>query len=309
MNPPDTTFSDADFDSLFKDPSTVEGDESILYSPDPSSGDPNPSASLAETQQDLSTAYPPYAMAVDAFSVPPWQPTLAMSPLLDTDQAEQQPLNGISPQTTFSYPSAFGAPEAAGGKRNQRSRKKSVAEASEGSTSGKSKIRKRRSTLPASGATESEENGRKALLERNRVAASKCRERKKVFNAELEERSRAMGAENAFLKATEAALRHELLDLKYKCLEHSNCNCKEIRDYMKQQVLQQSLPVGGFGRHPSFDLDAALRRASETSSSVVPTEATPTESASNSSNPLSPTENRAMKIEQGLDSATSWHQP
>jgi len=307
MNPPDLTFSDADFDSLFKDPNTVEGDELILYSQDPSSGDPNSSAILTETRQHQSQEYPPFTMSSDVLSMPPWEPSLTMPQLLNTLQGELPSLDEISPQSAFSNSPVFGAVEEGGGKRSQRPRKKSAADASEGSTSGKGKVRKRRSTFTASGLPDSEEKSRQALLERNRVAASKCRERKKVFNSELEERSRVMGAENAFLKATEAALRHELLDLKYKCLEHSDCDCKEIRDYMKQQVLQQSLPNGGFGRPSSFDLEAALRRASETSSSFVPTEATPTESASNSSNPRSPTENKALKVERGFDNSAISH--
>ena len=307
MNPPDSTFSDADFDCLFKDPNAVEGDELILYSQDPSSGDPNPSAILTNNGQRQSPEYPPFTMSSDVLSMPPWHSSLTVPQLLNTMQAELPSLDDISPQSAFSNSPVFGAEDDGSTKRNQRSRKKSTAEISEASTSGKAKGRKRRSTITASGAPESEEKSRQALLERNRVAASKCRERKKVFNSELEERSRVMGAENAFLKATEAALRHELLDLKYKCLEHSDCDCKEIRDYMKQQVLQQSLPIGGYGRPSSFDLEAALRRASETSSSFVPTEATPTESASNSSNPLSPTENKALKVERGLDNCAISH--
>lgn len=287
MNKQDQNFDDADFDSLFRDSRALEGDERVLYGQEASTI-LNPYALPPENQ---------YAMPPQVFSMPPWQPSFTMPPLLNTQNDTAFTEDETSPQSAFSKD--FGNEEEASAltARPKRSRKKANAEDAQSSTASRGKSSRRKSGAAAS---EDEDRRRAALLERNRIAASKCRERKKAHNAVLEETSRTMGAENAFLKATEAALRHELLELKYRCLEHSNCDCQAIREYMKNQALGPAA-----GRYPRFNSEDALRRASETSTSNGPTDGTRTESMS--SNPLSPTAESSKSKGDGRMENTSAH--
>jgi hypothetical protein len=287
MNRHAQTFDEADFDSLFTDQRTMEANDTLLS---------DHSFPLNHNYPD--SAYPPYTIPADVLSMPSWQPSFAPPALLDTRNINPRLASEMSPQSAFSNGSFIGSqadleePASPTSTRTRRSRKKSIADVSlDGSpTSTRSKASKRKPSTAASlagggGGGEGEDPSRQALLERNRIAASKCRERKKFANAELEEKSRSMGAENAYLKATEVALRHELLELKYKCLEHSNCDCDEIREYMKRQALHQS-PAASL---VSYSPDGDIRRRSSTSISHAMTETPDTEIMSNSSNPMSPT--------------------
>jgi hypothetical protein len=80
------------------------------------------------------------------------------------------------------------------------------------------------------------EDKREKFLERNRVAASKCRQKKKAWTNNLEQRARELASERQMLTAHVAMLRNELLELKCRCLEHTSCNCEQIREYLKNTV-------------------------------------------------------------------------
>lgn len=77
---------------------------------------------------------------------------------------------------------------------------------------------------------------REKFLERNRVAASKCRQKKKEWTNSLEEKARDLQGQREMLVAYISMLRNELLMLKCKCLEHSDCDCVALRDYLKNTV-------------------------------------------------------------------------
>lgn len=77
---------------------------------------------------------------------------------------------------------------------------------------------------------------REKFLERNRVAASKCRQKKKEWTNSLEEKARDLQGQREMLLAYVSMLRNELLMLKCKCLEHSECDCVALRDYLKNTV-------------------------------------------------------------------------
>lgn len=77
---------------------------------------------------------------------------------------------------------------------------------------------------------------REKFLERNRVAASKCRQKKKEWTNSLEEKARDLQGQREMLVAYVSMLRNELLMLKCKCLEHSDCDCVALRDYLKNTV-------------------------------------------------------------------------
>ncbi|KAF3910901.1 hypothetical protein ABW20_dc0108338 [Dactylellina cionopaga] len=83
------------------------------------------------------------------------------------------------------------------------------------------------------GMNESEKRAR--FLERNRVAASKCRKKKKIMNQRLEEKSRLLVQQNRFLSATLAKLRSDVLRLKQMVLTHHGCGNAPIEQYLQQE--------------------------------------------------------------------------
>jgi hypothetical protein len=84
---------------------------------------------------------------------------------------------------------------------------------------------------------------REKFLERNRAAASKCREKKKLSTSNLEERARELTWQRHMVTQHIALLRNEFLELKCKCLEHTHCDCEQIREYLRSTVAQLN-PVG-----------------------------------------------------------------
>ena len=79
-----------------------------------------------------------------------------------------------------------------------------------------------------------EDYRRSKFLERNRVAASKCRQKKKEWTNNLENRARGLQKENNSLHHIVDSCKEEILFLKGEMLKHSNCNCSEIQDYLQQ---------------------------------------------------------------------------
>lgn len=77
---------------------------------------------------------------------------------------------------------------------------------------------------------------RRKFLERNRVAASKCRQKKKEWTNNLEERARELQKNKAQLAMLVGSLREEMLYLKGEVLKHNNCNCATMRDYLNREV-------------------------------------------------------------------------
>ncbi|KAK6509468.1 hypothetical protein TWF481_004212 [Arthrobotrys musiformis] len=76
---------------------------------------------------------------------------------------------------------------------------------------------------------------RARFLERNRIAASKCRKKKKIMNQRLEERSRHLVQQNRILNATLVKLRSDVLRLKQMVLTHHGCGNPAIEQYLQQE--------------------------------------------------------------------------
>ncbi|KAI9667552.1 MAG: hypothetical protein M1821_000368 [Bathelium mastoideum] len=101
----------------------------------------------------------------------------------------------------------------------------------------KKRKRGRKITKLASGdGNPEEEQKREKFLERNRVAASKCRQRKKEWMGGLEARARELQTQRTHLSAYVASLRDELLYLRDEMLKHNNCGCTKIREYLNGQA-------------------------------------------------------------------------
>ena len=73
---------------------------------------------------------------------------------------------------------------------------------------------------------------RSKFLERNRVAASKCRQKKKEWTQNLETRARELQKDNNLLRMNVESLREEVLFLKGEMLKHKSCDCHEIQEFI-----------------------------------------------------------------------------
>ena len=75
-------------------------------------------------------------------------------------------------------------------------------------------------------------SARQSHLEKNRVAAHKCRQRKKEYIGTLETRAREFSAKNKALKENVAMLRDEVLSLKNEVLRHAGCGFWAVDEYL-----------------------------------------------------------------------------
>ncbi|MBE7181110.1 MAG: bZIP transcription factor [Terriglobus roseus] len=98
---------------------------------------------------------------------------------------------------------------------------------------------------------------RERFLERNRVAASKCRMKKKEWTSDLESQARDLAAANAQLNACALALKEEVLFLKSECLKHTDCGCDRIRQYLDRSIAGMN-PSGVLGMMPPGSSSAAF---------------------------------------------------
>ncbi|KAJ4299593.1 hypothetical protein N0V90_004839 [Kalmusia sp. IMI 367209] len=73
---------------------------------------------------------------------------------------------------------------------------------------------------------------RQSHLEKNRVAAHKCRQRKKEYINSLEARARDFSTKNKALKENVAMLREEVLELKNEVLRHAGCGFWAVDEYL-----------------------------------------------------------------------------
>lgn len=77
--------------------------------------------------------------------------------------------------------------------------------------------------------TEEPDEKRARFLEKNRQAASKCRQKKKAQIKELERRAEVEAERNRELQRMVAALRDELIVIKGQLLDHGECGCPVIQ--------------------------------------------------------------------------------
>ncbi|KAI3565879.1 hypothetical protein IWW34DRAFT_641851 [Fusarium oxysporum f. sp. albedinis] len=77
---------------------------------------------------------------------------------------------------------------------------------------------------------------RRQILERNRIAATKCRIRKRDEASELASREEAMQNQNRYLIACFDSLTLEIYQLKTQLLRHTDCNCVLIQNYIANEA-------------------------------------------------------------------------
>ncbi|MCJ1305844.1 hypothetical protein MMC08_008661 [Hypocenomyce scalaris] len=83
---------------------------------------------------------------------------------------------------------------------------------------------------------------RSKFLERNRVAASKCRQKKKEWTSNLETRARELQNSKNQLALMVGSLKDEVLFLKGELLRHTGCGCEKIREYLNHEVHAMAYP-------------------------------------------------------------------
>lgn len=82
-----------------------------------------------------------------------------------------------------------------------------------------------------------EKTRRQRLLERNRVAANKCRQKKKEETKDLESRCQELSSRKDCLMAHFAQLQMEALDLKNAVLKHADCGDESIERHLAQSAM------------------------------------------------------------------------
>ncbi|KAF7552422.1 hypothetical protein G7046_g7414 [Stylonectria norvegica] len=77
---------------------------------------------------------------------------------------------------------------------------------------------------------------RRRILERNRIAATKCRLRKRDEASALAASEEAMQARNRYLSSCFDSLSAEIYQLKTELLRHTDCNCVLIQKYISNEA-------------------------------------------------------------------------
>ncbi|KAM7201724.1 transcription factor atf21 [Naviculisporaceae sp. PSN 640] len=117
-----------------------------------------------------------------------------------------------------------------------------------------SKKRKTRKTRKESNTAE-EEQKRSKFLERNRIAASKCREKKKQYVSDLEETKIGLEMQHAHLQMEYNGLLGEVSGLKHHLMAHAKCNDPNIDRWLDNEArrfVQTSNELFGQAFTPTF---------------------------------------------------------
>ncbi|RKP24698.1 hypothetical protein SYNPS1DRAFT_29544 [Syncephalis pseudoplumigaleata] len=122
-----------------------------------------------------------------------------------------------------------------------------------------SSTKRKRSTSPATkneddayehDGDEDDEDKRQKFLERNRVAAFKCRQKRKAWMQELETKSEEVTKRNKALHLLVNQLKEEAIQLKNQMLAHRDCDCNVIQRYVRTSGLFNNTN-GGIGSSSS----------------------------------------------------------
>jgi hypothetical protein len=120
-------------------------------------------------------------------------------------------------------------------------------------------------------------SARQSHLEKNRVAAHKCRQRKKEYINGLEGRAREFSSKNKALKENVAMLREEVLSLKNEVLRHAGCGFWAVDEYLARcagDLLGMEAPVNTPGarnpnqRSPAMDTQQLMAQRHNSTDSI-----------------------------------------
>jgi hypothetical protein len=106
---------------------------------------------------------------------------------------------------------------------------------------------------------EQEEAKRKKFLERNRVAADKCRQNRKKWIDDLQAKAHFFTADNAAKKAALEKLEHDISQLKALLFVHSGrCSDKNIASWLEQESARVKQRAETMPQHTGSDVDQGL---------------------------------------------------
>jgi len=188
-------------------------------------------------------------------------------------------------------PQQYGLPSpesstSSSGTSNGSKRKQSTAdtvESSEVSVPTK-RVRKNftRSLKNGGGADPNDPEGarRSKFLERNRIAASKCRQKKKEWTQNLETKAREMQRHNNELRLVRDSCKEEILFLKGEMLRHTTCGCSTIQEYLQRgaesfadqrdaNVKRELIPIGTAPSSPAMSMSSNRPSGNSVSSSMA----------------------------------------
>ncbi|KAI1100747.1 hypothetical protein F4804DRAFT_344506 [Jackrogersella minutella] len=77
---------------------------------------------------------------------------------------------------------------------------------------------------------------RNRFLEKNRVAATKCRQKKKEWVSDLEETRFGLESQNNHLQMEYSSLRNEITQIKSQLMEHASCNDPNIDKWIENEA-------------------------------------------------------------------------
>ncbi|KAK8032458.1 bZIP transcription factor [Apiospora arundinis] len=109
---------------------------------------------------------------------------------------------------------------------------------------------------------EEEEAKKNKTLERNRVAASKCREKKKDWTKDLEETKIGLESQNSHLKMEYSTLVNEVGEIRAQLMTHASCHDANIDKWLENEAKRFVLGAGDrydamLGAGSSSNLEAA----------------------------------------------------
>ena len=84
---------------------------------------------------------------------------------------------------------------------------------------------------------------RSKFLERNRVAASKCRQKKKHWIENLEVKARELHADNNTMRLVIDSYRNEIEHLRGELAKHGHCGCSTVQDWMEDDTALMLAPL------------------------------------------------------------------
>lgn len=100
----------------------------------------------------------------------------------------------------------------------------------------KQKISKRAATVEDEDEDEEDDSKRNKYLERNRVAASKCRQKKKVWVNDLEATKSEMERKHSTLQRDYTSLVNEVTQLKNQLMAHAGCGDPRINGWIETEA-------------------------------------------------------------------------
>ncbi|GAN00580.1 hypothetical protein MAM1_0001d00002 [Mucor ambiguus] len=206
--------------AMFKSP---EPEAALMKSP------PTPPMSFSQSPSSSTVSFAMSDLLVDT---PPQAPA---APHNNVEFAASN-THGLSPTTSFDESAQRRRSNSS--TRNTKSRTTSYEEMDDyyqpietTNTKSSQSGRKRRIVFEGDDA----EDRRKKFLERNRVAAYKCRQKKKNWMQELEQKAEIQNNQNEELRNLVALLKEESMYLRNLLLTHGNCDCDSVQAYLRKQ--------------------------------------------------------------------------